>query len=229
MSLFIDSLVSVGAVEAGDNEPSRIMFWKKKEPAPGRVTKEGKSMAFDIDTLDDAAREYVESLQAQLASHAVEEPATLPDDLPDAVVKALDKQTATIAKMEVEKTELAKSLAKLEDRIATEKFEHRADELKNLLGDPAEMAPVLKALAQSAPDEFAKLNAQFDTLLNLDGFKAVIEKEYGSSEGGGSANDKITAIATEIRKNNPDMTPADARAQAWAENPALVKQSREEG
>ena len=230
MSLFIDSLVSVGAVEAGDNEPSKIMFWKRKsdEPVPGRVVKEG-SMPFDIETLDTDAREYVAGLQAQLAAYDVEEPAALPDDLPDAVVKALDTQSAVIAKMESEKNDLAKKLGSLEDKIATEKYEKRADALRNLLGDPAVMAPVLKALATAAPDEYAKLDAQFDTLVNLDGFKAVIEKEYGSSSDGGSAIDQIAAHAAEIRKSHPDLSPAEARAQAWVENPELVRQSREEG
>ena len=184
-------------------------------------------MPFDIETLDTDAREYVAGLQAQLAAYDVEEPAALPDDLPDAVLKALNEQSAVIAKMESEKAELAKSLVALEDKIATEQYEKRAAQLINLFGEG--MAPVLKALAAGAPEAYTQLDEKLDKLLSINGYKEILEKEFGSSSDGGTAADQIAAHAVEIRKANPDMSPAEARAQAWRENPALVTQSREEG
>ena len=68
----------------------------------------------------------------------------------------------------------------------------------------------------------------FDTLIVKDSM-ADMFKELGDSADGGTAADKVTAIAAEIRKNSPDTSPAEARAQAWRENPELMTQNREEG
>ena len=230
--LFVESITSVGAVEAADNEPSKILFWKRKkqEPEPGRVEKEGSmSEAFDVDTLTDEGKAYVADLESQIATLSVEEtPDALPDDLPDIVTKALDDQTATIEKEQVEKAALLKRVADLEDGIATEKWEARAKETEALTGDTEVAAPMYKAIASAAPEASATLHTIIDGLIVKDSM-APLFKELGDSSDGGTAQDKVTAIAAEIRKNSPDTTPAEARAQAWRENPELMAQNREEG
>jgi hypothetical protein len=231
--LHIQRLTSIGAVEDGDNPESKIMFWKRREhePAQGLVEKIGESMSelFDVDSLSDDAKAYVSDLEAKLAAALTEEePVELPEDLPDIVTKTLDDQTAVIEKDQVEKAALLKRVTDLEDGIATEKSEARADELAPLFGDKDVLAPVLKQLDADSPEAYGKLNAMFDTLIVKD-FMADMFKELGDSADGGTAADKVTAIAAEIRKNSPDTTPAEARAQAWRENPELMAQNREEG
>ena len=231
--LHIDSLTSIGAVEDGDNPESKIMFWKRKteEPAPGLVEKEGDSMPFDVESLTDDAKAYITAEIAAgitAAAELVETPDPLPDDLPDVVKSRLDAQDSTIEKERVEKEALAKEVADLKDEMATEKYIERAKTLAPVLGDPDEMAPVLKALATADPEAFDVLDAQFDTLIVRDDFAKILT-EYGDSAADGTAVDQITAHANEIRKTNPDLTPAAARAQAWRDHPELKAQSRKEG
>ena len=184
-------------------------------------------MSFDIESLTDEGKEYVASLQAQIASFGEDTPAALPDDLPDIVKSRLDENDATIAKMQAEKDQVATDLANLRDEMATEKYDERARALAVLLGEPSEVAPVLKALAASAPEAFGKLDAMFDTLIVKD-VMAPLFKEIGDSSATGSAVDQINAHATEIKKNNPELSMVAARAQAWTEHPDLKAQSREE-
>ena len=229
--LHVTSLVSVGAVENGDDPKAEILIYKSKpkEPAQGLVEKEGESMSFDVDSLTDEAKAYItEQVELGIAESVEETPDALPEDLPDIVTKTLDDQTAVIEKDQVEKAALLKRVADLEDGIATEKYEARAADLEVLLGDKVQVAPVLKALATAAPEAFGKLDTMFDTLIVKDSM-APLFKELGDTADGGTAADKVAAIAAEIRKNSPDTSPAEARAQAWRENPELMAQNREEG
>ncbi len=228
--LFVNRITSVGAVEEADNEPSKIMFWKRRkntEPAPGRVEKKGDSMPFDVESLSDDAKLHVQGLEAKIAE-LTEEPAPLPVDLPEPVTKRLDELSETIEKDKVEKDRIAKELADLKEEMATEKYEARAATLQNLLGKPEDVAPVLKALATANPEAFTKLDTMFDTLIVKD-VMAPLMAEIGDTSSGGTADDQISVFATEIRKNSPDLSAAEARMQAWVEHPDLRVQAREEG
>jgi len=221
-------LLSIGAVEDPDNEASQIMLYKSKdqEPEPGLVEKKGDSMSFDVDSLSDEAKAHITGLEAQIAE-LTETPEALPEDLPDLVTKRLDEQDVTIEKERVEKAALAKEVADLKDGMATEKYSARAAVLENLLGKPEEVAPVLKALATADAEAFGKLDAMFDTLIVKD-VLAPLMAELGDSSATGSANDQIAVHATEIKKNQPELTMVAARAQAWTEHPELKDLSREE-
>ncbi len=228
--LHIGAITSIGAVEEGDNGPSIVQFWKRRkttEPGPGLVEKKGDSMPFDIESLSDDAKTHVQGLEAKIAE-LTETPEALPEDLPDLVTKRLDDQDAVIEKERVEKAALAKEVADLKEGIATEKYEARASELENLLGKPEDVAPVLKALAAADPDAFGKLDTMFDSLIVAKVYAPFL-KELGDSSETGAATDQITAFATEIRKNSPETSPADARMQAWTEHPDLRVLAREEG
>ena len=227
--LTVNKITSIGAVADPDNEESMLLLYKSKdesiEPEPGLVEKEG-SMPFDIDTLTDEAKTYVSDLETKLAALS-EEPAALPEDLPDVVKTRLDENETAIAKALAETERVSKENAALRDEMATEKYTARADALAVLLGDPSEVAPVLKALAADSPEAFGKLDAMFDTLIVKD-VMAPLFKELGDSASEGSAVDQITAFATEIKKNQPELTMVKARAEAWLAHPELTIQAREE-
>lgn len=228
--LHISEITSIGAVESGDNDldDASILLYKSKaiEPEPGPLVEKGVSMPFDIETLTDEGKAYVSDLEAKLAAYG-EEPAALPDDLPEPVAKRLDEMTVAIEKERVEKERMATELADLKDGIATEKWTERAKALEVLLGSPDDVAPVLKALAVDSPEAFTKLDAMFDTLIVKDSM-APLFKELGSSAAEGTALDQIAAHAAKIREADPSMTVVKARAQAWSDHPELKTLSREE-
>ncbi len=229
--LHIHRLISVGAVESGDDPQAEILIYKSKqlEPVQGLIGKEGDSMPFDVESLTDEGKEYVAALQSQIEALTVEEEPSLPDDLPDIVKSRIDEMDETIAKDRVEKERLAKDLADLRDEMATEKYDARAEELEPLFGDKVKSAPILKALAAAAPEAFGELDEILDTLIIRD-TTAPLFKELGDVSGGGAAVDQIAAFAVEIQKDaKTDMTLVDARAQAWRDHPELKTQSREEG
>ena len=226
--LHIKEITSIGAVEAGDDPEATIMLYKSKttEPAPGQPVEKGVAMPFDIETLTDEGKAYVSDLETRLAAFG-EAPAALPDDLPESVTKRLDEQAVAIEKERVEKERIAKDLADLRDEMATEKYAERAKALAILLGSPDDVAPVLKQLAADSPDAFGKLDAMFDTLIVKDSM-APLFKELGSSAAEGSAADRHAAYVVEIRKADPLMSLAKAKAKAWSDHPELKALSREE-
>lgn len=226
--LHVNRLVSIGAVEAGDNPEADILFWKSQphdsEPEQPETTEVSVP---DIDTLDDA-KARISELEEKLAAFDDVEPSPLPEDLPEPVAKRLSEMDETIAKEREEKERLSKEIADLRDERATEKYTKRAEELAVILGKPEETAPILKALATADEEAFEKLDERLSNLVRLDGFEMLL-KEHGDSAAEGSAMDQIAAISAEIRKEDPNMTPAEARAEAWRRNPDLKAQARQEG
>ncbi len=226
--LHIKRLLSIGTVAAGDDPEATILLYKSKtkEPEPGLVEKKGDSMPFDVESLSDDAKAHITGLEAKIAE-LTETPVPLPKDLPDLVTKRLDDQAADIEKERVDKERISKELADLKTEMATEKYTARARVLANLLGKPDEVAPVLQALAKDSPEAFGKLDEMFDTLIVKD-VLAPLMAELGDSSATGSAVDQIAVHATEIKKNQPELTMVAARAQAWTEHPELKALSREE-
>ena len=229
--LHVGSITSIGAVHAGDNPEADILFWKRKpsEPQEGRVTKAGTAVPdIDLTALDDATRGYIQELEAKLASNEEEVAPPLPDDLPDVVKSRLDAQDEALAKERERNEALADDLAKMREERAIEKYTKMAESVRDLMGDPAETAPMFKDLAEHAPDQFDALYAKIENVKTIAGFDALL-KEHGDSGAEGSALDQITAHAAEIKKNQPDLSLAEARVEAWKAHPELKEQAREEG
>ncbi len=228
--LIISEITSIGVVPDGDNPEAEILFYKSKppEPVPGPVTKE-ESMPFDVDSLDSDGKAFVADLQSQIAALTVDDPPGLPDDL-DPVTKArLDEQDAAIEKAQAETASVAKQLADELEKQATEKWADRADKLQALMGESDVMGPVFKTLDAAAPEAFATLDAQFDTLLEANSFVELLEKELGTANDGGTAADKHAAHVAKIREDDSSITLADAKKQAWEDHPDLVKANRAGG
>ena len=180
-----------------------------------------------IESLDDALAR-ISDLEKQIAETVVEEPAALPEDLPDAVVKAMDSQAEQIAKMEAETDRISKENEALRDERATEKYTKMAEDVAALVGPADETAPLFKAIGTAAPDEFEKLYERLAPLTNMEAFEKLLGEMGDSASDGGSAVDQIAGYAAEIRKAQPDLSPAEARVQAWQAHPELKAQAREE-
>lgn len=258
--LFVRRLLSIGAVESGDNEGATIALFKrrKSDPIVGKVTPKtseplegrkhgGGSMAesaVDLSSLDDDTKAAIESqatefeatiakLETQVSELKAEvkgddEEEILPDDLPEAVAKRFADQEERVAKAEATAAAAEAKVEKAEDARLTEMYAERAVALRPVLGDPEKMAPVLKALAAGAPAAYPVLDAQLDTLVNMDGFEKLL-REHGDNSATGRAVDQIAVYAKEIRKDNKELSLVAAKAQAWQEHPELKTQAREEG
>ena len=246
--LHVTKLTSIGAVAEGDNPEAEILFFKSKqgEPLEGRKHGGGSmaETAVDLSSLDDDTKAAIESqttefeatiakLETQVSELKAEvkgddEEEILPDDLPEAVAKRLADQEDRIAKAEAAAVAAEAKVEKAEDVRLTEMYTKRAVELEPVLGKPETMGPVLKALAAGAPDSYPVLDAQLDTLVNMDGFAKLL-REHGDNGATGRAVDQIAVYAKEIRKDNKELSLAAAKAQAWQEHPELKTQSREEG
>lgn len=228
--LHVKRLRSIGAVEAGDNPEADILLWKSKptEPDQGQNTKGEPVSKIDLSALDPEVRSHIEDLETKLAGFETEDSPPLPDDLPDVVKARLDAQDAKIEAEEIEKEALREEIAKLREDRAVEVYTKMAQDLSSILGDPTETMPMLKAIGEAAPEPAAELVAKLEAFSSKTAVASLL-KEYGSSEPDGSAIDQIEAIAAEIRKAEPSLSPAEARAEAWRRNPELKTQAREEG
>ena len=241
--LLVSRIVSVGAVAVGDNPEAAIYFYKSKKDEPLEGRKERGDMALDLSHLTDEDAEPIQAFVVKMEEAAVardaevaelkatiegeDEKDLLPDDLPEPVAKALADRDTEIAKARTEAAEAKAESARLRDEKLTETHNTRAAELENLLGPRAEVAPVLKALDEADPENYAKLNAMHAKLIKWDGMTALLA-EQGDSAATGLAVDQIAAFAKEYQKDDKDLTYADAKVQAWSDHPELKEQLREE-
>jgi hypothetical protein len=204
--LFIDEIVSVGAVAEGDNPGAQITFWKKKDRESHQMVENKGAL------MDNPTDETVEVEETPIEPELVEG-----SDLEATVAKQAEDLAKTKAELDVALAEIAKERKVRRDS----EFIAKASEL-DFLGDKEEWGPVLDALEAGAPEAFGKLEQR------LAAAKAQIETgdlfaEIGKSDGEVSDMDALVKAKREL---HPDMTVAQARAEVWRENPELVEEAR---
>ena len=153
---------------------------------------------------------------------------SLPEDVRKVVDPLLKSAQDEASKATTENAAMRKRLDKIESDNAREAF---AKGIGDLGGLPQKREDIVELL-WTMQDEEARATMQ----KNLEAAAAAARRgnlfgEIGSGLGGdgdGSAYAKIEAAATEIRKAKPDMTEAQARAQAMNENPELYDAYLEE-
>lgn len=237
-----------------DNEIEEILkdlFTQPTGTAPGATRKEGDS-GMDLTKLSKKDRAEVEAaltkagtvedLTTKLATATAkvakleEDPDADPDpleSLPEDVRKVVDpllksaQEEAT--KATTENAGLRKRLDKIEADNAKESFSKGIGDLTGLPQKREDLVELLWTMT----DEEARGTMQ----KNLEAAAAAARRgnsifgAIGSDLGGdgdGSAYAKIEAAATEIRKGNPKLTEAQARAQAMNDHPELYDAYLEE-
>lgn len=183
--------------------------------------KEDPTMGFDLDSLDLEAdvRKALDDHIATVVKDAVS--AATDTTPPDPLEKADPQVRSLIEKAEREAAELRKSLdVEIAKRRAAE-FTDIAKQLAPVTGNIDDAAANLAALEAGAPEAFGWLRKQLEAAKT-----AVVEaglfKTIGSDEGEPDAVAKVQAMATELRKANPNLTAAQAQAQVYRDNPDLV-------
>ena len=247
--LFIDEIISVGAVSAGDNPDAEITFWKKRvDPIVGSAEilaayRQVRDMTPKITKRVTKSRQTVDTKGDRMVDFDFE---GFTDDQKTAVEGVFTEYEATIADLQpVEEVEVVKEVdpeiqelitkqaAELEEahaEIAKERkirrdaeFITKAQTLETVLGPPEEWGPVLDELESAAPEAYEKLTARLAVA------KTQIEtgdlfKEIGRA--GDGESDKVAALTKAKLELNPELTVEQARAQVWQENPELVEEAR---
>lgn len=156
----------------------------------------------------------VADLEAKVTELTVE-PVDIMKDAPDEVKEQFAKQQEQI---EQQATELAKE----RDARLTAEFAKTAEKYTKILGDDG--GQMLKAFSTHA-DEYATLIEKLDAVTVLVETSDVF-KEFGTQDAGDPAT-QIETLAVEKRRDNPDLTPAQARALVRTERPDLKQAERE--
>lgn len=191
-----------------------------------QTIKEDPTMGFDLDSLDLEAdvRKALDDHIAEVAADAVAK-ATPPAPEPDPLEKAAPEVRAMLAKAQEEAAEVRKALdAEIAKRRAAE-FTDIAKQLAPVTGNVDDAAANLAALEAGAPEAFGWLRKQLDAAKEAV-VTAGLFKTIGSNDGEPDAVAKVAAAAAEIRKTNPELTQAQATAQAYRDNPELAEAVR---
>lgn len=122
-------------------------------------------------------------------------------------------------------------LETLEKSIAMQEFTEIAKKYAPLGEKEDELAQTLYNLKKSNEANYDAYISVLDKSLNLVE-KSGIFTEIGKSGAGygatGGTVGKVEAIASEIRKSNPDMTYEASIAKAWEQNPELIAEYERE-
>ncbi len=199
---------------------------KSPDRAPLRMEKHMEKP--DLSALDEDVQSEIEKaltdrddtitkLEAELAEK--------PEPDADPVLKGLsDEAQAKFAEIEKKAADTAADLAKERDARLTVEWVGKARAYRNVLGDAEEAGPHLKVLTDtdSADWLLEKLKTVEAVIAKSDLFK-----ELGKADGG-SATEQIEALAKEAKKDNAELTDAQARALVRSANPDLKTAEREE-
>lgn len=248
MTLFIKDLLSIGAVDAGDNPEAEIVFWKRRRskkdthPEVGSLTPDGgdirKDGMIDIDlsALPDDTREAVTALVEKLVAErdtALEAAAAAtiqPEVEPEPVEKQLDPEVAELvakAKAEADEARAELQVEKAARRRQELVAKIREDGLEPLLGIADEVAPHLESLQSGAPEAFAHLYGSLHAAAQrVELAKAFTE--LGSAEA--EATDPYAQRDRWVEKqlaSNPGADIHKLRSDFWVHHPDAFAATRE--
>jgi hypothetical protein len=232
--LFVDELVSVGMVTSGDNPDADVVIYKS-HPLQTEILPDGETtpsmdtsaestpskyeVRMDLSAIEDQdLRKTVEDRIADLESQIPAAEVDVTKDADPEVQDYVAKQSAEIAKLredlEAERTA----------RRDTE-FIGKAAQYELLLGKAEEIGPVLAALADAAPDAYAKLESSLAAAAARKDL-AKLFAEFGAGETEGDA-DPIAKRDVWVQANRKDgETNQQAAARFWKENPEMKEASR---
>jgi hypothetical protein len=221
-------------------KPTEVSLVKK--PAIGRVFLITKSAEADEseDKMSDSNNPAAVPLSLVFKEDGTPDFDQLP---PEArrVVEAAFNVGAAGAKQAIEKAEtlekqaadLAKSLAEEKDeRLKRDFIEKAAREFDALPLAAAELGPVVKEIAEKAPEAWAKLEPVLKGASELIRAGNLLKETGAAGIGGGHAGDawaKIEAMAAErIKKSGQPISKAAAISEILEENPELYAQYERE-
>lgn len=170
---------------------------------------------------------YTDDQQAAVEARFAEYEETIaglePTEPEDVTKDAPPEVQDLIAKKDDEIAELRAEFAKERKVRRDGEFLAKAEELSDVLGDPAEWAPVLDELEENAPDAFAKL-AEKLAVAQAQLEQSEIFKELGSA--GDGETDRLATLTKAKMETDPALTVEQARVLVRQENPEIVEEER---
>jgi hypothetical protein len=149
----------------------------------------------------------------------------LPEEIRPIVEEALKKSHDENVELKKQVEEAMAKAAELEDKQKTQEFMAKASEFDHMPTDG--LGEMLKGISEKAPDEYAKLE-ELLRATNTGLAKSAAFEEIGSNKiTPDSLEGKIESAAAEIMaKSDGKITKTQAELQAWAENPTLYAEYR---
>lgn len=173
-----------------------------------------------IGDLQDSVENLTKSLE-----EAETDPVVVDDRDPfEKALDGLDDESAAIIKSQIDKlSELEEKVTKAEQETADAEYISKARAFDGL-GDPDEIGPALRRLSEVSPED-ADLFEKAFAAASTQEVTATLYEELGHSISKSTDVDvQVAAIAKSYQEANPELTEADARSQAWENNPELYEE-----
>jgi len=230
----VKEITSISAVDQGDNPGAEILVYKKKGNAESVETTKRDDMTFDVTALSDEAQTHIQKIaddaatQIEALEAQVAELTPTPEVEEVEIGKASDEVQALIAKLRDDNDGMAETIAVEVTKRRDGEFiaKTREDNLEVLLGDAKDIGPVLRELADSAPDAFEKLYQPLVAAAQRDEL-ATVFKEIGASEGDADPTAQRDAWVSKQKQDGSERTVADLRTDFWKAHPDAVAAERE--
>lgn len=219
--LKLKKLTEVSLVDAGANQRAHIAIWK-------RAPETDMTKPFDVATLSPEAKVEFDALtkRATDAEAKVTELTPKPepeDEIPAAIAKRIEdtEKRATDAEERIQKMEVEK---RNEDAV------RKVSAWKHLPIKATEFGPILRKIEDGlklSADEQKELDRVLGAANEVARVGQLFE-EIGSGADEGTAAAKVNKLAEDIRKADPKVTAAAARAQVYKNHPTLMTEVENE-
>lgn len=199
----------------------------KKEDLPKEVVEYIDTLEAHADGVEAERDEAVEKLDALTKAHdellakaAEADIAKGEGDLTALLAKADPTVAAVIRKQAEDIKEQAAKIAKAEDQAVTTSMIAKAAQMPMISEKPTDLGEVLKTAYGVSPE----YGQQVEGLLraaNTQIAQGNLFKSFGSGGADATITASVDAAAAELRKSDPSLTPEQAVAKAYEQNPAL--------
>ena len=231
--LFVDEILSVGMVKAGDNPDAEVVIYKSKPSDVSKMTASVENaptepgVRMDLSAItDEDLRKSIEATIAEKDDQISDLTSQVDKAEADPTEDASDEVKAILKERDDQLADLRKDLDAAVTKARVEEYIVKAEPFAGLLGSPKEIGPVLADLAFKAPESFTILVNALTAASQREEMGKLFST-LGTSEGEGES-DPVTQRDVWVKEHQKDgETVSQTNARFWKENPEAVKESRE--
>ncbi len=229
--LFVEKLVSVGMVEAGDNPEAEVMIYKSRDPGT-KVSTNAESVfietgeRMDLSAIEDQTlRKTIEDAFAEKDAQIEKLQSQVEEPVEDPVEKAAPEVQQLVKEQQEQLAKVQEDLAKeRQERLVAEHIS-KAEQYEPLFGKAEDVGPVLADLAEGRPDSFEKLEGWLTAAAQRSDLAELFSKKGTGSEGGEA--DPISKRDEWVKANKKDdESDVEANARFWKEHPEMKEEAR---